>query len=44
MSTIFISRATEDKDAVARPLAKALQEKGYDVWYDVFSQMVAAWI
>lgn len=35
--TIFISYASEDKDAVARPLAEALQECGYDVWFDEFS-------
>lgn len=37
MSTIFISHAAEDKDAVARPLAEALRSKGYDVWYDEYS-------
>jgi hypothetical protein len=34
---IFISHATEDKDKVARPLAKALQKLGYDIWYDEYS-------
>ncbi|TLD68321.1 toll/interleukin-1 receptor domain-containing protein [Phragmitibacter flavus] len=37
MSSVFISHATEDKDAVARPLAKALKDRGYDVWYDEYS-------
>lgn len=30
----FISHATEDKDVIARPLADALRQKGYTVWYD----------
>ncbi|MCY4516259.1 MAG: DUF1883 domain-containing protein [Acidimicrobiaceae bacterium] len=33
---IFISHATEDKDAVARPLAAALDARGVTVWYDEF--------
>ena len=33
---VFISHATEDKDAVVRPLAYALQERGLEVWYDEF--------
>lgn len=33
----FISHASEDKDAVARPLAHALRDRGYDVWYDEFA-------
>lgn len=33
---VFISHATEDKDAVVRPLAFALQERGLRVWYDEF--------
>jgi hypothetical protein len=33
---VFISHATEDKDAVVRPLAKALQDLGLSVWYDEF--------
>lgn len=33
---VFISHASEDKDAVVRPLATALQEKGVRVWYDEF--------
>lgn len=37
---VFISHATEDKDAVVRPLALALQELGLDVWYDEFELRV----
>jgi hypothetical protein len=33
---VFISHAAEDKDAIVRPLAHALQERGLDVWYDEF--------
>jgi TIR domain len=32
----FISHASEDKEAIARPLAHALRERGYEVWYDEF--------
>ena len=35
-SDVFISHATEDKDAVARPLAEELQRRGIRVWYDEF--------
>jgi hypothetical protein len=31
---IFISHASEDKDAIARPLYRALIEKGLSVWFD----------
>lgn len=31
---IFISHASEDKDAIARPLYKALVERGINVWFD----------
>lgn len=34
---IFISHAKEDKDAIARPLAKALIKKGYKIWYDEYT-------
>ena len=34
---IFICHASEDKKAVARPLAKQLQKLSFDVWYDEFS-------
>lgn len=33
---VFISHASEDKDEVVRPLAKALQNEGLAVWYDEF--------
>ena len=33
---VFVSHATEDKDLVIRPLARALQERGLSVWYDEF--------
>lgn len=34
---VFISHAWEDKEEVARPLAKALREEGLEVWYDEFA-------
>lgn len=34
---IFISYASEDKDSVARPLALALRQLGYSIWYDEFT-------
>lgn len=37
---VFISHATEDKNAVVRPLAVALQERGLVVWYDEFELRV----
>jgi hypothetical protein len=33
---VFISHATEDKEAVVRPLAHALRAGGVEVWYDEF--------
>jgi len=33
---VFISHAYEDKEDIARPLAKALQEFGIKVWFDEF--------
>ena len=33
---VFISHASEDKEAVVRPLANALIERGLKVWYDEF--------
>ena len=33
---VFVAHATEDKEAVARPLADALTEAGLRVWYDEF--------
>lgn len=34
---VFISHASEDKEDIVRPLAKALINNGLDVWYDEFS-------
>ena len=34
---VFISHASEDKDAIATPLADALRAKGLRVWYDDFA-------
>ncbi len=33
---VFISHASEDKDAVVRPLAHALRDHELEVWYDEF--------
>jgi hypothetical protein len=33
---VFISHASEDKDALVRPLAAALRELGLKVWFDEF--------
>lgn len=37
---VFISHASEDKDEIVRPLAKALVEKGVSVWYDEFEMKI----
>lgn len=37
MADVFISHASEDKDAIARPLAHALANRGYQVWFDEFT-------
>lgn len=37
---VFICHASEDKEAVARPLAEALRDRHIDVWYDEFSMKV----
>lgn len=34
---VFICHASEDKDAIARPLAERLTESNVDVWFDEFS-------
>ena len=39
---VFISHATEDKDAVARPLAISLVSRGLRVWYDEFELRIGA--
>lgn len=33
---VFISHATEDKESLVRPLATALMQHGFQVWYDEF--------
>jgi hypothetical protein len=33
---VFISHASEDRDAVARPLAIELRKRGWTVWFDEF--------
>jgi formylglycine-generating enzyme required for sulfatase activity len=40
MWDVFISHAWEDKEALARPLAKALEREGLRVWYDEFTLRV----
>ena len=37
---VFIAHASEDKDTIARPLAKLLQALGLKVWFDEFSLQV----
>jgi hypothetical protein len=37
---IFISHASEDKDAVVRPLAERLRSLGLRVWYDEFTLLL----
>ncbi len=37
---VFICHASEDKDALVRPLATALEAEHIDVWYDEFSLRV----
>ncbi|MGH8547102.1 MAG: toll/interleukin-1 receptor domain-containing protein [Methylococcales bacterium] len=37
MWDIFISHASEDKDAIARPLAEALVGAGLTIWYGEFT-------
>jgi len=36
----FISHATEDKEAIVRPLAKRLRNKGFNIWYDEYELKV----
>ncbi|MGR3178893.1 MAG: toll/interleukin-1 receptor domain-containing protein [Candidatus Anammoxibacter sp.] len=36
----FISHASEDKQGLVRPLAKALKKKGFCIWYDEFELRV----
>lgn len=37
---VFISHASEDKEAFVKPLVEALQSTGYKVWYDEFTLKV----
>lgn len=37
---VFVSHASEDKDAIVRPLAHALQARGLAVWFDEFELRV----
>jgi TIR domain len=37
---VFISHASEDKDAIARPLAEAFRARGMEVWYDEYTLRV----
>lgn len=37
---VFVSHASEDKDAIARPLAEELRSRGLKVWYDEFELKV----
>ncbi|VEI02456.1 Uncharacterized protein containing a TIR (Toll-Interleukin 1-resistance) domain [Acidipropionibacterium jensenii] len=34
VTDIFLSHASEDKDEIARPLRKALEDRGLTVWFD----------
>ncbi|HEY0414626.1 MAG TPA: toll/interleukin-1 receptor domain-containing protein [Allosphingosinicella sp.] len=40
MPRVFICHASEDKLAIAQPLAEALRDRGVEVWYDEFSLKV----
>jgi Domain of unknown function (DUF1883)/TIR domain len=37
---VFIAHANEDKEAIARPLAHSLRQRGLDVWFDEFELRV----
>ena len=37
MKTLFVVHASEDKEAVARPIARMLTGRGFHVWYDEYS-------
>lgn len=39
---VFISHASEDKDAIVRDLAEALASEGLDVWYDEFELRIGS--
>ena len=34
---VFVSHASEDKEALARPLAEGLRARGLKVWFDEFT-------
>lgn len=40
MIDLFISHASEDSEAVARPLAQELRRRGRSVWFDEFELML----
>ena len=37
MWDVFISHAAEDKETIATPLAEALSQAGFNVWYDALT-------
>jgi hypothetical protein len=37
---VFISHASEDKDAIARPLAEELRRRGHSVWFDEYELVI----
>jgi hypothetical protein len=37
---VFVSHASEDKDAIARPLAEELSRRGRKVWFDEYELML----
>lgn len=39
---VFVSHASEDKDAIVRPLAKALRGHGLEVWFDEFELRIGS--
>ena len=39
---VFISHASEDKDALVRPLAESLRAKGLRVWFDEFELRIGS--
>jgi len=39
---IFVSHASEDNDAIARPVGEALRGRGFHVWYDEFNLQLGA--
>lgn len=41
---VFVSHATEDKDAIARPLAEELRRRGPSVWFDEYELVLGDWL